>query len=97
MDIIKGCKKYMIDSRVIGNYRNELKDSIIELGKWLEDNAEGLVPDVELLQRVDLHVSIDGMELPSIEVAYNYLSNGMIHAARKDIKVSANDIEVSND
>ena len=78
-------------------YRKQLASTIRELGKWLEDNADGIVPNVELLQDVALYVEINGYEIPVINVEYNYFSEGVIREMRKDIKVCANDIEVSND
>lgn len=78
-------------------YRKQLTSTIRELGKWLEDNADGIVPNVELLKDVALYVEINGDEIPVINVEYNYFSEGMIREISKDIKVTGNGIEVDDD
>lgn len=51
-----------------------LTESIRETGKWISENAEAIVPDVEYLKGLTIRVSFDPEEIPVVNIDYDAIS-----------------------
>ena len=63
-------------------FRKRLRNAISECGKWIHDNAEELVPEIDGLYSLKISVTFDSenAQIPTIMVEPEYVSRAMIEA-----------------
>lgn len=63
-------------------FRKRLRNAISECGKWIHDNAEDLVPEIDGLCSLKISVKFDSenAQIPTITVEPEYVSRAMIEA-----------------
>lgn len=63
-------------------FRKNLRNAISECGKWIHDNAEDLVPEIDGLCSLKISVTFDSenVQIPTIKVEPEYVSMAMIEA-----------------
>lgn len=52
----------------------KLVECIKEIGRWIEENAESIAPNVEYMTSMTIRVSIDPEEAPTINIDYDAVS-----------------------
>ena len=52
----------------------KLVECIKETGRWIEENAENIAPNVENMTSMTIRVSIDPREIPTINIDYDTFS-----------------------
>lgn len=52
----------------------KLIECIRESGKWIEENAENIAPNVEYMTSMTIRINFDPMEAPTINVDYDAVS-----------------------
>ena len=52
----------------------KLVECIKEIGRWIEENAESIAPNVEYMTSMTIRVSIDPEEVPTINIDYDAVS-----------------------
>ena len=52
----------------------KLVECIKETGRWIEENAEEIAPNVEHMMSMTIRVSIDPREIPTINIDYDAFS-----------------------
>ena len=52
----------------------KLVECIKEAGRWIEENAEEIAPNVEHMMSMTIRVSIDPREIPTINIDYDAFS-----------------------
>ena len=67
------------------NFRENLRNSIREAGKWIQENADQLIPDVELLKDMNIWIRFDSADgVPEINVEHTWYSDEMVQAMFKE-------------
>ena len=63
-------------------FRKSLRDAISEGGKWIHENAEELVPDIDGLVSLKVTMEFDSetAQIPTIKVEPEYVTMTMIEA-----------------
>lgn len=63
-------------------FRKNLRNAISESGKWIHDNAEDLVPEIDGLCSLKISVTFDSenAQIPTIRVEPEYVSRAMVEA-----------------
>lgn len=54
--------------------RGKLVECIKESGRWLEENAESIAPNVEYMTSMTIRISLDPEEMPTINIDYDAVS-----------------------
>ena len=52
----------------------KLVECIKKTGRWIEENAEEIAPNVENMMSMTIRVSIDPREIPTINIDYDTFS-----------------------
>lgn len=52
----------------------KLVECIKESGRWIEENAESIAPDVEYMTSMTIRISFDPLEAPTINIDYDAVS-----------------------
>ena len=52
----------------------KLVECIKKIGRWIEENAEEIAPNVENMTSMAIRVSIDPREVPTINIDYDAFS-----------------------
>ena len=52
----------------------KLVECIKETGRWIEENAEDIAPNVEHMMSMTIRVSIEPREIPTINIDYDAFS-----------------------
>ena len=69
------------------NFRDNLRNSIREAGTWFQENADQLIPDVELLKDMNIWIRFDSADgVPEINVEHTWYSNEMVKAMFREKK-----------
>lgn len=61
------------------DFRYGMREAIKEVGRWLTDNADKIVPDVDRISSMSIMINFDpnmDMLLPTIDVDYRWLTCG---------------------
>lgn len=62
-----------------------MRDSIREAGKWIQENADQLIPDVDRLKDMQIWVRFDSADgMPEINVEHTWYSDEMVQAMFKE-------------
>ena len=51
-----------------------LVECIKESGRWIEENAENIAPNVECMTSMTIRISFDPLEVPTINIDYDTAS-----------------------
>jgi len=54
--------------------RGKLVECIKESGRWLEENAESIAPNVEYMTSMTIRISLDPEKMPTINIDYDAVS-----------------------
>lgn len=66
------------------NFRRRLRNSIREAGKWIQENADQMVPDVKLLKDMGIWIRFDSADgVPEINVEHTWYSDEIVQAMFK--------------
>jgi len=52
----------------------KLVECIKESGRWIEENAESIAPNVEYMTSMTIRISLDPEEAPTINIDYDAIS-----------------------
>lgn len=52
----------------------KLVECIKESGRWIEENAESIAPNVKAMTSMTIRISIDPREIPTINIDYDAVS-----------------------
>jgi len=66
-------------------FRRKLRESIREAGKWVQENADQIVNDAELLTGLDIWIRYSAGEVcPEISVNATYIGRGVVEAMNRE-------------
>lgn len=54
--------------------RGKLVECIKESGRWLEENAESIAPNIKYMTSMTIRISLDPEEMPTINIDYDAVS-----------------------
>lgn len=68
-------------ARMKPDLKGRLRDSIREAGKWIQENADQLVPETRMMRDMNIWIRFNSEdEPPEINVEHTWYSEGMIRA-----------------
>lgn len=68
-------------ARMKPDLKERLRDSIREAGKWIQENADQLVPETRMMRDMNIWIRFNSVdEPPEINVESTWYSDGMIRA-----------------
>lgn len=68
-------------ARTKPDLKERLRDSIREAGKWIQENADQLVPETRMMRDMNIWIRFNSEdEPPEINVEHTWYSEGMIRA-----------------
>lgn len=68
-------------ARMKPDLKERLRDSIREAGKWIQENADQLVPETRMMRDMNIWIRFNSEdEPPEINVEHTWYSDGMIRA-----------------